>query len=374
MTEMGGSRPDTRPLRVAMIGQKGIPATHGGVEHHVEQLGRRLVELGHEVTVFTRPQYTDPSILEYAGMRTVSVPTIGTKHLDAIVHSLLCTLRCLTGRYDVVHYHAIGPCLLSPLARLSGVRVVATIHGQDWRRAKWNRIASAILRFGEWIALRVPHATISVSQSLARQYKDAGARRVVYIPNGVCVTDGSDDEAFLEELGVADTPYILFVGRLVPEKGLHTLIEAWRPFASEFPLVVAGDTSHSDEYVDRLKQNADVIFPGYVYGIRLATLFRRATLFVLPSDLEGLPLVLLEALAYGAPVLASDIAPNVEVLGENGVFFRTGDVDELRSRLADVLEAADALKREALGRAQEVAREYDWDRVAGLTDELYRSL
>jgi len=292
-----------------MIGQKGVPATFGGVERHVEELGAHLAQSGHEITVFTRPNYTEPTLGEHRGMRLKSLPTIGTKHLDAIVHSLLASCACWAGDYDIVHYHAIGPCLASPIARVRGRKVVATIHGQDWRRGKWGPLASTILRLAEWMALRVPHATICVSETLAATYRDTG-HLVHYIPNGITIDPG-DDTTVLDEFGLLDRSYVLFAGRIVPEKGAHYLLEAYARVKPGLPLVVAGDSSNTDEYVRRLREEAapGVLFTGYQYGAKLAALYRHAALFVLPSDLEGLPLVLLEALAYGTPVLASDIPP-----------------------------------------------------------------
>ncbi|MDP2234456.1 MAG: glycosyltransferase family 4 protein, partial [Actinomycetota bacterium] len=305
-------------MRIAMIGQKGIPATWGGVERHVEEIARRLVEQGHEVTVYTRPNYTPHDTKEHQGVRLVSLPTLRTKHLDAIVHCVLASLHSWGGRYDIVHYHAIGPALASPLARLRGYGVVATVHGQDFRRAKWGGIASSLLKAGEWCALNVAHATISVSERLAEEYRCGGHENAHFIPNGVSVPEG-EDTSILDELGLAGTPYILFAGRVTPEKGAHYLIEAWSRTGRPMPLVVAGDTSFTGEYIAEVQAAAaaeGVIFPGYVYGERLAALFRHATLFVLPSDLEGYPIVLLEAAAHGTPVLASDIPQNLEILGD----------------------------------------------------------
>jgi glycosyltransferase involved in cell wall biosynthesis len=356
-----------------MIGQKGVPATHGGVERHVEELGARLVRSGHEVTVFTRPNYTDRALAEHRGMRLVSVPTIGSKHLDAIVHAVLCSFRCWAGGYDIVHYHAIGPCLASPIARLRGRRVVATIHGQDWKRGKWGRSASAVLRVGEWMALSVPNETISVSRVLVDHYRESG-HAVHYIPNGVTI-DAGDDVSVLNELGVADGTYVLFAGRLVPEKGLDHLVAALATMPDAPRLVVAGDSSHSDDYVAAIKVAAGprVHFAGYRYGPQLAALFRHAALFVLPSELEGLPIVLLEALAYGTPVLASDIPPNVEVLGDEGRYFRAGDISSLAQALSAAIVEGDAAKAVAMRRAPAAVRRYDWDEIARQTEDLYRS-
>ena len=358
-----------------MIGQKGVPATHGGVERHVEELGARLVALGHEVTVFTRPNYTDRALTEHRGMRLVSLPTVGTKHLDAVVHSMLATLACWGGDYDIVHYHAIGPCLASPLARLRGCRVVATIHGQDWRRGKWGRVASTILRVSEWMALHVPQATICVSQSLAQRYEHETGRAVHYIPNGISI-DSGDDVGVLDEFGLSHGAYVLFAGRLVSEKGAHYLVDAHARAGIAIPLVIAGDSSHSDEYADALRERAggNVLFTGYQYGARLAALFRHAALFVLPSDLEGLPIVLLEAVAYGVPVLASDIPPNLEVLGEHGRYFRAGNREALGCAMSECLQDLTLMRERALALSEQALRDYDWDRVALETSALYAAV
>ena len=361
-------------MRIAMIGQKGIPATWGGVERHVEELGQRLVELGHDVVVFTRPNYTDVSVTEYKGMRLISLPTIGTKHLDAIMHSMLATLYCWRHMVDVVHYHAIGPAVLAPLARLRRRATVATIHGQDWKRQKWGPLASLALRGAEQVALRIPHATICVSESLSEQYEEDGLR-TEYIPNGVSIDDG-DDVSVLQEFGIEDGGYILFAGRLVPEKGLHYLIEAHRVTGTKKQLVVAGDSSNTDGYVGEVRSTSGpgVVYTGYQYGAKLAALFRHAALFVLPSDLEGLPIVLLEAASYGVPILASDIAPNVEILGEKCRYFRAGDVASLAQALEACLESLERLRSEAEVLKARAIRDYDWDVVAMAVQEVYQRI
>lgn len=357
-----------------MIGQKGLPAAHGGVERHVEQLGEKLASLGHEVVVYTRPSYSDPALRSYKGMHLKSIPSIPTKHLDALTHSFLCSLDSRRQPFDIVHYHAIGPCLTAPLARKRGHRLVATVHGQDWRRAKWNAFATLALRAAEEMALRVPDATISVSKSLAEFYRSRGVRNVHYIPNGVSVPE-EDDPEFVAALGVEPGEYAVYVGRLVPEKGAHYLIEAWKRLRTRRKLVVVGDSSFTDAYVGSLRRAGDnVIFTGYLYGVRLAAVFRNAGLFVLPSDLEGLPIVLLESLAFGTPVLASDIPPNREVLGEQGDYFRAGDTDDLATRLQEMLPRMAELKSRASSLRNRVIAEYDWCRVAADTEQLYLSL
>ena len=373
-------------MRIAMIGQKGIPATYGGIERHVEELAVRLVDSGHAVTVYTRPHYSGdrraearghrPRITYYRGIRLVRLPSLPTKHLDAISHTAICTLHALGDEADVVHYHAVGPSLFCWAPRLRGKKTVATIHGQDALRPKWGGFASTMLRLGEWMAVNVPDATISVSQTLAERLSEKYGRPVTFVPNGVALCAESDD-SILQDLGIERGNYLLFAGRLVPEKGCHYLIEAWHAAGRPMPLVLAGDSSFSPEYVERIKSmpgGSDALFPGFVYGARLASLFRSAALFVLPSDLEGLPIVLLEALGYGTPVLASDIPPNVEVLDRNGRFVAAGDPADLARQLQRCLSDLDALKEAALAAREVIARSFDWDSVTAETTAVYRRI
>jgi glycosyltransferase involved in cell wall biosynthesis len=360
-------------MRVAMIGQKGIPATHGGVERHVQELSVRLCQAGHQVLVYNRHSYMPEEISEFRGVRVVTLPSVATKHLDAISHVTLCTLHALAAGADIVHYHAIGPALLSWLPRLRGTAVVVTIHGRDWQRPKWGPTASAALRCGEWMAMHAPEETIVVSESLTRQLAQTYGRSARFIPNGIAIEE-NEDTTILDELGLEADRYILFASRLVPEKGAHYLMEAYQTAGIEMPLVIAGDSSFSSDYVRTLHAacaNGHVILPGFVYGERLAALFARAALFVLPSDVEGLPIVLLEALGHGTPVLASDIDPNREVLGVLGRTFRAGDVDDLRRQLTASLADLPSMREQARRASPFIRRVYDWDSVTTQTIAVY---
>ena len=363
-------------MKVAFIGQKGLPATYGGVERHVEELSVRLAAHGHQACVYSRPHYNPAAPAEYRGVEVVTLPSVATKHLDAITHVAVCTAHALRHHADIVHYHAVGPALLSWVPRTRGVRAVVTVHGSDWQRPKWGGGASLALRAGEWMAMHAPDATIVVSHALAQELGTRYGRPAHYIPNGISLEAG-DDAGILEELGLEAEGYVLFASRLVPEKGAHYLAEAWRRLGSPLPLVMAGDSSFSGEYVRSLRAacaHDHVVFPGYVYGARLATLFRNAALFVLPSDLEGLPLVLLEALGYGTPVLASDIPPNREVLGDLGRTFAAGSVDDLQRQLKAVLDVLPALREQARQAAPSIAAAFDWDVVAKETIALYEEV
>ena len=369
-------------LRIAFIGQRGVPATHGGIEHHVEELGSRLAARGHDITVFCRRNYARERPPEYRGMQLRHLPAAGSKHLDAIVHSGLSTVDAVFRRFDIVHYHAVGPGLVAPLPRyLTRSRVVLTVHGLDDQRAKWGPAASAVLRTARWMSARVPDATIVVSRALLEEY--AGARgKAVHIPNGVAAMrrDGPPRDIG-SDLGLEPGRYVLFVGRLVPEKAPDVLIRAFRKVRTDMKLVVVGGTSFTDAFVGRLHALAQadprVVLPGYLYGTALDDLYAGAAVFVLPSSLEGLPLTLLEASFHGTPVVASGIPPHVEVLGTDGPgrrLFPPGDEAALARCLETVLAQPDRERAGAAALREEVVANYSWDSAAAATEAVYRQV
>lgn len=357
-----------------MIGQKGVPATFGGIERHVDELSRRLAARGCAVRVYCRRYYT-PADAVLPGVVLRRLPSWNTKHLDAITHTMLATGDVLLSGVDVVHYHALGPSALAFLPRLAGRKVVVTVHGLDWRREKWGRAAAAFLRACEWSATRFPDATIVVSRTLEEHFRARGGRNVRFIPNGT-VMPGPAPAGPIEALGLAPERYLLFVGRLVPEKGLHVLLRAHRDATPDVPLVIAGEGHFTDDYVTACRSLAgeNARFLGAVYGETLASLQQHAAVVVAPSSLEGLSIALLEAMSFGRAVLASDIPENAEVVAGAGEVFRRGDAPDLGRVLRALL--ADPARRAALGAAARarIAERYDWDRVTDRTLELYRSL
>ena len=365
-------------MHVAMIGQKGLPATFGGIEHHVEELGTRLAARGHDVTVFCRTSYSNAR-RDHRGMHLRRVPTVGTKHLDAIVHSALSTLVSMADPPDVIHYHALGPGLLSPLPRyLSHSKVVLSVHGLDHRRAKWGKGARAVLGTAAWMSARVPDATIGVSWELAEHYRSRYGRPIAYIPNGVTVRQPRQADEITRRYGLVHGSYLLFVGRLVPEKAPDLLIRAFRHIRDDLRLVIVGGSSFTDDYADSIRRLAAadprVILTGYVHGVPLEELYSNAAAFVLPSRLEGLPLTLLEAASYGTPVVASDIPPHVQVLNDDAPgrhFFKTGDEGSLAEALLRTIRNLPLEHQGARRFSKQVARTYRWDDVAQATEELY---
>jgi len=365
---------------VAMIGQKGYPPIHGGIEKHVAELAARLPNLGVNVDIYSRPHYSDLSgPADLPGVTVRRLPSIATKHLDAITHTIAATTDVLFRSVDIVHYHALGPGLLAGVPRvLRRVPTVVTVHGLDWRRDKWGNFAKGVLRVGESGSVRLPSGTIVVSKALRTHYLNEHKCTTSYIPNGI-VPPVYREAELIRSAGIKGK-YVLFVGRLVPEKGCHLLLDAWRKLPTqlreEYQLVIAGDAGFTPEYVAELKANAaaGVVFLGYVHGPMLDEVFSNADLLVLPSTLEGLSITLLEAMSYRLCCVVSDIPPNVEAVGGNAVVFRTGDVTDLSEKL--LMALSDAALRERLGSSGQIhaIEHYSWERVAQMTADLYREL
>jgi len=370
-------------MRVAFIGTRGVPATFGGIEHHVEEVGGRLAARGHDVTVYCRANYVDDSQRGYKGMRLARLPTVSSKRLDAIVHSALSTARALGQGYDVVHFHALGPGVMTPVAQYaSRARVVQTIHGLDDERAKWGSGARVLLRGGGWLSARVPDATVVVSRTLADHYMQKYGRRTTYIPNGVAAPARSPaPQEIATRFGLHGGDYVLFVGRLVPEKAPDLLLRAFRRVPGDVRLVIAGGSSFTDRYTDSLvdmaAEDKRVVLPGYVYGDTLAELYANAGAFVLPSVVEGLPLTLLEAASYGTPVVASAIGPHTEIVGSDRPGHRLvppGDDGALAAALLQTLAGGPEVEAGAEQLRERVLTEYSWDRAVDATEALYRRL
>ncbi len=363
-------------MKIAVVGSKGIPATWGGIERHVEELSTRFVKRGHEVTVYCRPYYTTTKDKFYKGVRLKRVPTLKTRSLDAITNSFVSTLHAMAGSYDIIHYHALGPSALCGVPRIVGKRTVATVHGLDWEREKWGAFAKQFLKFGERAAVRHPNATIVVSKFLRKYLIDKHRRDVAYIPNAVTDPVFRQPDKITTSYGLKGGDYILFVARLVPEKGCHFLLEAFKDVKTDKKLVIAGGSSHSDDYVKSLESMAgdNVIFTGYVYGEELQELYSNAYCYVLPSTIEGLPFTLLEAMSYGRCSIVSDIPPNIEVVRDNGIVFATKNVNDLKRALQQAIDDPNMV--EDLGQRSQAIRdeEYSYDSIVEKTLKLYDTI
>lgn len=368
--------PSRPPLRIAMIGQKGMPATYGGIERHVEEIAARLVERGHEVTVYSRLYYSKQRG-SYHGIRLRRLPSINTKHLDTATHTALATFDALLRPYDIVHFHALGPSIFSGIPRLRGMKSVVTVHGLDWERQKWGPAAAWLLKQCEYPAIHFPTSTIVVSRTLSQYFDQKFGLIPEVIPNG---TSAPIERApnKIRRFGLASdgSRYVLFVGRLVPEKGCHFLLDAFTQIQDRFPdvkLVMAGGSSFSDGYVAELKkyESDRILFLDYVYGDVLEELWSSAYLVVQPSTIEGLSLTLLEALSYGRCVLSSDIPENVEVTGENAVTFRSGDVAALRDQMERLLAHPEIVQSYESRARRLVEEQFSWDHVVDRVESIY---
>jgi glycosyltransferase involved in cell wall biosynthesis len=363
-----------RPLRIAMVGQKGIPPLHGGIERHVDELARRLAARGHQVDVFNRIYHPQGSGL-YAGVHVRRRLSIPTKHLDAGTHTALCVLECLASRrYDLLHLHGIGPGIFVGLSRRF-LPTVFTLHAQDWRQRKWGRLARRWLLRGERVAVREAQAVIAVSELLARYVHETYGRTAACIPNGAALLPPADP-APLAQWGLTPGHYVLFVGRLIGDRGLDILLRAHAALAGAPPLVIVGDVQHDRGQADawRAQAGPGVVFTGYQTGHHLEALYSHATLCVHPSEVEGLALAVLEAMAHGRAVLVSDIPENLEAVGDCGAHFAVRDEAALRHAMEELLGNPEA--RRVLGARARVRVEerFNWDQIARQTERVYTSV
>lgn len=367
-----------------MIGQKRIPSREGGVEIVVNELSTRLVEMGYEVDAYNRSGYhvsgkefdaDGKKGKYYKGIRIIIVPTFRNGKLNAIVYSFLATLRALFGRYNVIHYHAEGPCAMLWIPKLFGIKVVATIHGLDWQRAKWGNFASFVLKFGEKMAAKYADEVIVLSKNVQDYFKETYGRETHYIPNGIEMPEKRQAELIKKKYGLEKDSYILFLARLVPEKGLHYLIEAFKKIETDKKLVIAGGSSNSLEYIEKIKRMAEpdkrIIMTDFVQGQVLEELYSNAYLFVLPSDIEGMAICLLEAMSYGNCCLVSDIPENMEVVEDKGISFQKGSVSDLRKKLQYLLENKEKAEEIKAGVDNYVCSKYNWDDVTERICKLY---
>jgi len=360
-----------RPLKIAFIGARGVMGTYSGIETYYEEVGSRLAARGHEVTAYCRNHFT-PDVPSYRNIRVRRLPAVRGKHLETLSHSLLATLDTIGKGFDIIQYHAIGSSPLSLLPRLWGGTTVVSVRGLDWQRAKWSAGARAFLKATEWTSARCPTATVVVSRTLQRHYTTAHGRTPFFIPNAV-VPAAPRPADRIARFGLKKDGFILFAGRLSPEKGVHTLLEALRPMGQRIQLALAGGTSYSDGYIEELRRAAwdNVVFLGSVDHETMGELYSNCYAFVLPSAMEGLSISLLEALSYGTCIVTTDIPENLEVIGTAGLSFPSGDVAALRALLKRVLDSPD-LTREFRRRAAEHAgAQPNWDEVTAQTEALY---
>ena len=371
-------------LKVAMIGHKRIPSREGGVEIVVEELSTRMVKKGMEVTCYNRKgkHALDKSqkvnhIKEYKGVKLKSVLTIDVKGLAAMTSSFFGAIKILFSKNNIVHFHAEGPCAMIPIIKFfSKKKIIVTIHGLDWQRAKWGGFATKYIKFGEKMAAKYADEIIVLSENVKKYFKDTYNRETNFIPNGVNKPEIKDVNIIKDKFNLTKDSYILFLGRLVPEKGIHYLIEAYNKINTDKKLVIAGGSSDTDMYFNELKEkskdNKNIIFTGFVQGEELEELYSNAYIYVLPSDLEGMPLSLLEAMSYKNCCLTSDIPECKTVMDDNGVTFKKSDVNDLKEKLQYLVDNVDKVNKYKSEAQEYILKKYNWDDVVDKTIELYK--
>ncbi len=373
-------------LHIAMIGHKRIPSREGGVEVVVNELSVRMAKLGHHVEAYNRfghhvsgkkydEEYGWKGRKFYKGVRIYIVPTFRRSSLNAIVYTFFATIMALFHHYDVIHYHAEGPCAMLWLPHFLKRKVVVTIHGLDWQRAKWGNFASFVIKFGERMAAKYADDVIVLSDNVKQYFADVYQREVTYIPNGINRPKPQGAAVIEEKYGLKKDGYFLFLARIVPEKGLHYLIEAFSELETDKKLVIAGGSSQAMDYMERIHRMAAederILMTDFVQGQVLEELYANAYAFVLPSDVEGMALTLLEAMSYGACCLVSDIRENTEVVEDKALTFRKGDVKDLRRQLAWMLSHPDEVRCMGEESVDYICGKYDWDDVTRRTIAVY---
>lgn len=367
-------------LAISMFGQKRL-SRKGGIEIVVKELCTRMVRDGCAVTCYNRSghhvsgaEYDQKT--EYEGIRQKYVPTIEKKGLAAVSSSAFAALYSAFGKYDVVHIHAEGPAFFSWLPKLFGKKVVVTVHGIDWQREKWKSgFGSKFIRKGEKNAVKYADEIIVLSKGVQDYFEDTYGRKTHFIPNGVNRPEIRQAKLITEKFGLTKDSYILFLGRLVPEKGIRYLVEVFKKIDTNKKLVIAGGSSDTDSFMQELKTMSKddnrIIFTGFVQGEMLDELYSNAYIYTLPSDLEGMPLSLLEAMSYGNCCLVSDIPECVEVVEDKAMIFKKSDVKDLREKLQDACDHPEKvleLKKQA---ADFICAKYNWDKVVEETMKVY---
>lgn len=373
-----------KKLKIAMLGHKRIPSREGGIEIVVEELSTRMVAQGHQVTCYNRKghhvsgkKFDDCVLNEYKGVQLKSVCTIDKKGVAAASSSFFAALKAAFGKYDVVHFHAEGPCAMIWIPKLFGKRCVATVHGLDHQRAKWGKFARTYIILGEKCAVKFADEIIVLSEGVQDYFKYKYGRETKFIPNGVNRPVQKNTDLLKEEYPLAaEHGYFLSLARIVPEKGLHYLIEAFKQVKTNKILLIAGGASDSRGYMEQLKAMAvddnRIIFTGFVQGQLLEELYSNAYAYILPSDLEGMPLSLLEAMSYGNCCLTSDIAECTEVVEDKAVIFRKSNINDLRDKLQMLCDSPETVKKYRSEAENFICRKYNWDDVMKRTLELYR--
>ena len=370
-------------MKIAMIGHKRVPSREGGVEIVVEELSTRLAKKEHKVDIYNRKgknvqdknaDLKNKKIKEYKGTKIITIPTINKKGLDALVYSFFASIVASFKKYDILHYHAEGSCAMLWIPHILKKKIVVTIHGLDWKRAKWGGFASKYIKFGEKMAVKYADEIIVLSKGVQKYFKETYGRDTIFIPNGVNKPTIREPEIIKEKYGLDTNEYILFLARIVPEKGLDYLIDAYNKLNTNKKLVIAGGASHTNGYLEEIREkvnkNRNIILRGFVQGQELDELYSNCFLYCLPSDVEGMPISLLEAMSYGKNCLVSNIEENTQVVENMATTFEKSNVEDLKEKLEECLKEKDRYNSVVL--QNYILTKYNWDDVIKKVERVYK--
>lgn len=366
-------------MKIAVIGHKRIPSREGGIEKGVEMHALRMVERGHEVHVYNRGNHhvfdqTYVKLKNYKGIKIITIPTTSGR-AEVPIYSFFATLRAIFGKYDVISYRASGSCIMIPIAKIFGIRTIASIHGIDSKREKWGRFASFYLRLGEKIAAKYSSECLVLSKSVQQYFKEKYNAETIIFANGVNEVAKKELNTVQEEFGLRKNDYYLSLGRIAPEKGLYYLIRAFKNVKTTKKLVIAGGDASNNNYLKELKKLAKdderIIFTGFVDGVKVSELFSNAYTYIIPSDLEGMANTLLEAMAFGNCCIVSDIPENLEVVDDHALIFKKGDISDLREKITYVENKPEVVAELGSEISTYVLRKYSWEAVVDQMLDIY---
>lgn len=368
-------------MKIIMLGHKRIPSREGGVEIVVEELATRMVSLGHEVIVYNRGgthiagkefEKKKKKIKSYKGVQIKTIPTCNDKRLNAIMYSFFATIKASLTSCDILHFHAEGQCVFLPLAKLLKKRCIVTVHGLDWQRSKWGGFATKVILLGEKHAAKYADEIIVLSNGVQEYFKETYQRETSFIPNGIVIPEKKEAN-LIKKYQLEKESYLLFLARIVPEKGLDYLLDAYKELDTTKKLVLVGSASHSDDYFDEIKakvaKDKRIIMTGFLEGDIIGELYSNCAAYILPSDVEGMPLSLLEAMSYGCKCITSDIKENKDVLGCYGTTFQKSNAKDLRNVIEKALNEE---KQDVNEQISYIREHFDWDQITNTTLQRYK--
>lgn len=360
-------------MKIGFIGHKRIPGREGGIEVVVEELSTRMADLGHDIVVYNRKKKNTKAIKSYKNVKIITIPTIEQKNLDAFIYSFLASIHAIFCNYDVIHYHALGPSVMLFIPHIFGIKTVVTVHGLNYKTPKWNGFGKKYIKFGEKITAKFADEIIVLSKEQKEYFLEKYNRKTLYIPNGVTIKNTLPAKLIYKKWGLVKNNYILFLSRIVPGKGLEHLIKAYRQIKTDIPLIIAGNSSYVNDFykyiTELVSKDSRIKMIGFVNGQYLDELYSNAKIFVFPSEAEGMPMCLLEALSFNTLCLVSDIPENLEICKEYVHSFHVGDINDLRKKLENMLNCNGSISKNS---RKYISDTYNWDIVTQDTIKCYK--